>query len=135
MAAYIDRTDVARFGVKSSALSSVSDSDVDAQCEATSRLFDGYLRKARFDLPLVSWEDDVRMQLGAHAAFCLIGVRGATAGGDANVLAMRYEAALEWMEGVAAQRVSPGVVDSSAAAAKGEPTPLLLPLSGTPGGW
>lgn len=103
--AYADRTDLARLGLRSGALTGVSTGDQDAALEAASDTVDGYLR-SRYTLPLSAWGDDLRRAVCTIAAWDILTTRGfdPSKGGD-EAIRLRYEDAIKWCEAVSAGRV------------------------------
>lgn len=109
--AYADRTDLARFGLPSAALTGVATATQDDALEAASDLADSYLR-SRYALPLTAWGHDMRQCVCALAAETLLTTRGldpARANGD--VITLRADNARAWLRDVAVGRaaVSGGV--------------------------
>jgi phage gp36-like protein len=94
---YATRDDLFRLGLPEGALRGVSPATIEDALEAASRLADSYLRAryaiAAYDLMAVRCYDPVR--------------------GADEVLRLRYEDAIRWLERVAAGGASPEVRDSS----------------------
>ncbi len=110
---YASRADLHALGLPEAALASIPDVEQEAALEAASALADSYLR-VRYDLPLTSWGRELSRAVALIAAYDLMSRRGydPTRPGQEN-LRMRYEDAIRWLEGVAAGRVDPGVVDAA----------------------
>ncbi|UZX16554.1 DUF1320 domain-containing protein [Thermus sp. PS18] len=110
---YASRTDLHALGLPEAVLASIPEAEQEAALEAASALADSYLR-TRYDLPLASWGRGLTRAVALIAAYDLMSRRGydPTRPGQEN-LRMRYEDAIRWLEGVAAGRVDPGVVDAS----------------------
>jgi phage gp36-like protein len=110
---YATQDDLFRLGLPEGALRGVSPATIEEALEAASRLADSYLR-ARYALPLSSWDESLTRAVAAIAAYDLMAVRGYDpARGADEVLRLRYEDAIRWLERVAAGGVSPEVRDSS----------------------
>ena len=110
---YASQDDLFRLGLPEGALRGVSPSTIEEALEAASRLADSYLR-ARYTLPLTAWDGALSRAVAAIAAYDLMAVRGYDpARGADEVLRLRYEDAIRWLERVAAGEVSPEVEDST----------------------
>ena len=110
---YATRDDLFRLGLPEGALRGVSLSAIEDALKAASRLADSYLR-ARYVLPLTAWDEALTRAVAAIAAYDLMAVRGYDpARGADEVLRLRYEDAIRWLERVAAGAVSPDVEDST----------------------
>lgn len=133
--AYATRTHLAQFAIRAAALTGIATGDQDAALEAASDLADSYLR-ARFTLPLSSWQDDLRRAVCNVAAYDLLSARGYNpdAGADSNVR-QRYEDAVRWLEGVAAGRVTPAVTDSGSSGSSGSGAGVARVFTSDPRGW
>lgn len=110
--AYATRADLTRLSLPAAALAGVPEADQDAALEAASDLADSYLA-ARYTLPLVSWQDDLRRAVCAIAAYDLMVRRGFSPQGADEQLRLRYEDALRWLDLVARGLVSPAIEDSA----------------------
>ena len=110
---YATRDDLFRLGLPEGALRGVPPATIEDALEAASRLADSYLR-ARYALPLSSWDEALTRAVAIIAAYDLMAVRGYDpARGADEVLRLRYEDAIRWLERVAAGAVSPEVQDST----------------------
>jgi phage gp36-like protein len=110
---YATQDDLFRLGLPEGALRGVSPSAIEDALEAASRLADSYLR-ARYALPLTAWDEALTRAVAAIAAYDLMAVRGYDpARGADEVLRLRYEDAIRWLERVAAGEVTPEVEDST----------------------
>jgi phage gp36-like protein len=110
---YATQDDLFRLGLPERAFRGVSPSTIENALEAASRLADSYLR-ARYVLPLTAWDEALTRAVAAIAAYDLMAVRGYDpARGADEVLRLRYEDAIRWLERVAAGAVSPEVRDST----------------------
>ena len=127
---YATRVDLERLALPAAALAGIPAADQDAALEAASDLADSYLR-ARYTLPLVAWEDDLRRAVAAIAAYDLMVRRGFSPTGADEQLRLRYEDALRWLERVAAGQLHPQIVDSSPVPETTEPIGYTAP----PRGW
>lgn len=104
--AYADRTDLTRLGLRAEALTGVSTAAQDAALEAASDVANSYLR-ARYELPLTSWGDDLRRAVAAIAALDIMTARGFNpANGADDVLMQRSRDAVSWLKDVAANRAT-----------------------------
>jgi phage gp36-like protein len=104
--AYADRTDLVRLGLRAEALTGVTTDAQDAALEAASDVADSYLR-ARYELPLTAWGDDLRRAVAAIAALDVMTARGfSPAAGADDLLMRRQEQALTWLKDVAANRAT-----------------------------
>jgi phage gp36-like protein len=102
-----------RLGLPEKALRGVPQPTINNALEAASRLADSYLR-ARYTLPLTAWDEALTWAVAAIAAYDLMAVRGYDpARGADEVLRLRYEDAIRWLERVAAGVVSPEMQDST----------------------
>lgn len=110
--AYATRDDLARLGLPQAVISAIPLTDQDAALEAASDLADSYLR-ARYTLPLLSWQDDLRRAVCHIAAYDLLVRRGFNPTGADEQVRLRYEDAIRWLERVAQGLLSPDIVDSS----------------------
>jgi phage gp36-like protein len=129
---YADRTDLARFGVQASATKNVPDDTLDANLLAASVTMSAHFR-GRYSLPLLEWDDSIRMYCCWIAAWLTMTGRGFSqdAGRDEQIQS-RYESAIKWCEGVQRQSVHPHVVETP------KPVPLYdFPqiASGEKRGW
>ena len=110
---YATQNDLYRLGLPEGALRGVSLAAIEDALEAASRLADSYLR-ARYALPLSSWDEALTRAVAIIAAYDLMAVRGYDpARGADEVLRLRYEDAIRWLERVAAGVLSPEVQDST----------------------
>jgi phage gp36-like protein len=113
MASYASVADLTLYAVPSSALAGIPVASQQAALDAQSVFADSKLR-ARYSLPLQSWDVDLRRCVAILAAYDLLVVRGFNpdAAGDSN-LRMRYEDALKWLDDVERQAAHPNVVPSA----------------------
>jgi len=113
---YATQADLARFGVMASATQNVPSATLDAALSGASRVLDGYFR-ARFSLPLTSWDDSVRRMTCWIAAYDVMTARGYSQDSGRDIqIQERYNAAIAWAEGVERQRVHPNVTQTAVAA-------------------
>ncbi len=124
---YAAPTDLANLGLSAAALAPITEAQQLAALQAASDYADGALRD-RFELPLVAWSQDLTRAVVHLAAYDLLVTRGYNpeAGGDPAIEA-RAEAARQWLRDVARGIFTPGVTDSSPAAAQGVPAPDAMP--------
>lgn len=111
-AQYITPSDVSTYGVNGAALTGIPFAEQVAACVAVSAEADASFR-ARYNLPLVSWGQDVRAMLARICAYELLVVRGFNPelGADSNI-SVRAEGARAWLRAVARQEQHPDVVAS-----------------------
>lgn len=129
-----ERADLYRFGIPSAAIAAISTADQDSQLDSASELALGMIY-GRYKGPLVSWADDLRMQVCRIAAYNLLNIRGynPAAGADVNIK-MRNDEAITWLTSVARQEISPNIVGApSASPAYDSPDVISAPLQGWAG--
>lgn len=119
MARYCTRDELARYGIRAEALRGISTDEQDSAIDAASDEMDGYLA-SRYELPLASWESDVRIHCARLAVYTLIVVRGFNPGraGDEQ-LRLQREDAIAWLVRVSNGSVVPRVTDASSGATEG----------------
>ncbi len=121
------------YGIRPEALpAGISSDDKTAAIEAASRVADSYLG-AQFHLPLSAWGADLSQNVCSIAAYELIAslLVFQPEAAKNEVLTERKEAAIRWLEQVAAGRVRPvGISDTA-------PSAMSVPrvYSKTPRGW
>lgn len=120
MARYCTAAELAIYGVRSEALRSISEDDQNSAIDAASDEIDGYFG-ARYTLPLIAWESDLRKQCARLAVYQLMVVRGFNTlrAGDEQ-LVEQQELALSWLKGVSNGSIVPRVTDSSTGAVPGK---------------
>lgn len=86
---------------------------VTAACQAASSIADTYLL-SQFTLPLTDWDMSLTMNVGWIAAWILYNSFGYApmAPGD-DMVAKRYESALEWLGQIRDKKIFPQYLDSS----------------------
>lgn len=131
---YATRADLAAYATTAVAIESIPTATQDAALEARSRWLDGYFA-AQFQLPLLTWESDVKLAVAKAAAYDLAVARGfnPNAPGDDN-LRIGLEEATRWAVDVARGIVIPQVTDSSPSESGGT-TDAPIVVSGTQRGW
>lgn len=118
MSSYATPASLVQYGINAAALQPFTTQQQQAALDAASSVVDGYLG-SRFQLPLVSWGEDLRRTVAIIAAFDLMMSRGLDPNHQATqVLQQRYDSAVTWCRDIAAGRVTPAVQDSSVTAAK-----------------
>jgi len=116
MAAYATSAELGRFSaIPATVLAGADVTTVSETLEAASRTADSYLA-ARYALPLVTWDDDLRQVVCDVAAYRLMGRLGYAPEGSDNDFRLRYEDALAWLQRVADGRIHPTVDVMSPAA-------------------
>ncbi len=113
MSSYATIADLTRLGVSANALSGVDTLEQEGAIASASNLADGYLA-TRFTLPIVTPSADLVEAVCKIAAYNILAIRGYNPelGAD-EVLRARHKDAIAWMEGVAAGRITPPLVDST----------------------
>ncbi len=101
-------TDLITYGLPATALTLISLTVQQAECDAASDVADGYLN-GRYEMPLVPpYPISLVMAVCKIAAFNLMSVRGFSMAAGADVLlAKRHDDAIEWLKGVQQQRIHP----------------------------
>lgn len=109
MAAYATKDELYIYGAPSKAFGQLTDAAKDAALEAASRTVDTYYR-ARFPLPLSSWDEQTKKVTCQIATYDLLSIRGynPASGSDINIKD-RYDSAIAWLEKVAKQQAHPEV--------------------------
>lgn len=117
MTQYATRDDLENFGgANAVALQSFADAVVDEALAAASEAADGYMR-GRYSLPLLAWDNGIRMNVCYIAGYNLITQRGMNPAAGADITwRLRYEDAVKWFEGVQRQAVHPQVTETPVAA-------------------
>lgn len=110
--AYATAADLARLALPARALTGIASADQDAALQAASSLADGYLA-ARYTLPLLAWNDDLRRAVSLIAAYDLMTRRGYSPEGGDEQLRLRYEDAIRWLEQVGKGAISPVGLEES----------------------
>lgn len=88
---------------------------------AASAEVDTYLR-ARYDLPLVSWDTSITQATCRIAAYNLLAVRGVNpANGSDDSAFVRYNASIEWLVKVQKQQAHPEVSSATSTGTKDQP--------------
>lgn len=111
MQSLVSLADLARLpGVPAAAIATFSDPDKQAALDARSVYALGKIA-GRYKMPLVSWEDDLRLNVVHMALYDLITARGYNPGAGSDVnLRLRFEDADKWLTSVARQEISPNIV-------------------------
>jgi len=106
---YIVPSDIATWGVNGAALTGIPFAEQTLVCQSVSAEADASFR-ARYNLPLTGWGDDVRACLARIAAYELLVIRGFNPElGAYSNLAMRAEASRTWLRAIARQEQHPDV--------------------------
>jgi phage gp36-like protein len=107
-----DYEDLVRLGIRAAAIEELDEAEIEHALDAASSEALGYI-KSSYVLPLQSWDFDLRMHVAAIAVYILVfGARGGDPEGD-PIIPERRNAAIDWLKGVAAGRISPEIVDST----------------------
>lgn len=109
--AYCTRRELALWGTTAAALQDIEPDDQDNAIMGASSVIDGYL-KSHLNLPLVSWDRDIRRACAVIAAYDLIAAsvgRNPEESGDNDPLENRYARIMKWLE-----QVGEGLVITSA---------------------
>lgn len=100
MAAYLPSEEFLDQSIPAGAIDGLDDVTIDRALDWASRLADSYLRK-RYELPLVSWSDDLKTCVGDLAAFRLLSHRGFRPGsGNNEIIVRRYDDAIAWLKDI-----------------------------------
>lgn len=111
---YATRADLANLGLIGNALANVATAAQDAALAAASATADSFLQ-SRYELPLITWGQDLVRAVCVIAAYDVLTSRGFAPGGnvDANIR-QRYLDAVGWLEAVGKGNQTPSqVTDSS----------------------
>jgi phage gp36-like protein len=107
MPQYATQADLALYGLTAAALGSFSPTEQDAALTAASSMADGYMG-GRFNLPLTSWGQDLRLHVSKMAAWLLMSRRGFKPGvTDAESLYQGYKDAVAWLRDISTGKVTP----------------------------
>lgn len=88
---------------------------MDAALQAASSIADSYINSV-FILPLTDWDMSLRIHvcnIAAYLLYCQVGFNPA-APAD-KLIEMRYQKALEWLQSISDEKVTPNWTDSSGA--------------------
>ena len=137
MSSYVNATtDLVTYGLNGVSVVNISPTILQAQCDAASTLADGYLFP-RMPVPVGkqaggAYPVDLVMRVAHIAAYNIICTRGFNpeSGGD-MALQQRYKMAVEWLEDVQRQRITPPWVVEPTSANYQMPNVV----SGAPRGW
>jgi phage gp36-like protein len=112
---YAVTTDLTLYGAPAGAFAATTPEQQAAAVSAANALADDYLGR-RFALPLSQWGPDLVRAVAVIATYDLIVVRGSNpeAPGNADLHA-RWQAAIDWLKGIAEGNVTPQLI-------KGNPT-------------
>ncbi len=126
MSSYCTVQQLLSFALPSEAVQNLSNTQLQAECDAASTLADSYLR-GRYNLPLVSFDIELSMQVAYIAAYNIMASRGYNpeTGAD-SIYQTRWIAATEWFKGVQRQAIHPNITPSPT----GDPT-LTFPQVNT----
>lgn len=110
---YCEPRDVTTYCIPKRSIKEIESSAIIAACLGASSLADGYL-SGSFELPLVSWTEDLNLNTGHLAAAIIFRKRGADPQGpDAGVFDAE-KTALKWFTLIAAGKLKPpGIVDTT----------------------
>lgn len=114
MSSYAAPADLKALSLPASALTGITDPEIQKALDTASSLADGYLG-SRYALPITAHGEDLTRAVCNIAAYDLMTRRGYNpdAGGNDSIRD-RYTDALRWLERIAGGLVSPvGIVDSS----------------------
>jgi phage gp36-like protein len=111
--AYAVLADYTLFGLVASALSTVPNDVKQAALDSASEFVDGYLR-SRYRLPLSDWGQEIVEITVIIAVWHLMSRRGfmPSAGAD-TVIRQRYDDALNWLNRVGRQEITPNVTPNT----------------------
>jgi phage gp36-like protein len=109
---YAEPADLPAYACKAEAIQELASRKIVDALIAASSEADGYLA-ARYTMPIVSWDEDLRMNTAKVAASVLFNVRGADPNGPDALIFDGRNVALRWFDRVQAGRLSPAIVDST----------------------
>lgn len=110
---YAQLADLAMLGLNASVLSQIPTATQSATLLAASSVADSYLQ-SRYDLPILTWGQDLVRAVCHIAVNDLLATRGGIASGDSNIVANK-DAAIAWLDEVGKGTQTPAyLVDSSA---------------------
>ena len=113
MSSYATPDDFASLGIVPAALDGIADAEKQAALNSASSLADGYLG-AKFRLPILTPSADLKGVVCRLANYDLLAVRGFNPELGADVVIRdRYQDAVRWLEGVAAGKITPPLIDST----------------------
>lgn len=102
------------------AIQTLPDAMVDGALNAASEYADNHMR-GRFSLPLLEWDQSIRMNVSYIAAYNLITQRGMNPEAGADItFRMRYEDACKYFEGIQKQAIHPLVTQTPVASPRYE---------------
>lgn len=101
------RIDLERFGLPQGWLAAVGDEELEATLSAASAIAAGYLA-TKYQLPLLSWGDDLRRAVCHIACWDLMCKQGFDPESPSDrVVQQRSDDAIRWLREIAAGRVDP----------------------------
>jgi len=113
LTAYHTLADMHQYGIDPVACGRVSTPDQEAIVAARNAWADSKLR-GRYNLPLIAWDVDLRMNLSFMSAWDVISRRGynPAAPGDVTIR-LRYDDAVKWFDGVERGNTHPNVTETT----------------------
>lgn len=113
MTNYAELADLYAYGISEVACGSVGPAVRQQQLDARNAWADGKL-SGRFNLPLLAWGLDLRMNVAQLAAYDVMVIRGfnPSAGADVNIR-LRYQDAVAWFDSVQRQATHPVVTETA----------------------
>lgn len=129
---YTDKSFLAR-SINPRVLEGVGPTVIDQAISGASRKVDGFLSR-RFKLPLLSFGDDIRLNVAEIAIWLTFKYKGGNPEGD-SIIKDSYDEAMRWFELVATGKVNVDVVDSSPAATEEPNAPRAQARGARPRGF
>lgn len=131
-------TDLTLYGAPAGAFAATTPEQQAAAINAANALADDYLGR-RFTLPLSQWGPDLVRAVAVIATYDLIVVRGSNPESPGNAdLHARWQAAIDWLKGIAEGDISPelmkGATDATGGGATGGEGEFVVSVSAGNGG-
>lgn len=108
MTQYASQSDLASFGLPTTATSGIAGSVLDEQLTAASEIAESYLSGRGYTLPLTAWGRDLRSAVARIAAwYIIVNTRGVNPEDPGHAgLRMNHDDAMKWLEQVAKGRAN-----------------------------
>jgi phage gp36-like protein len=108
-AGYASIADLTTFGAPATAFASLTTDQKQGALDAASDLCDSFIR-ARYPLPLLTWDSTIRQSVAIIAAYQLLVIRGYNPAGGADPnFEIRYKVAMRNLELIQKQQLHPNV--------------------------
>jgi phage gp36-like protein len=122
--AYAQQSDLTNVGLPQTALIDLVPTQINAQLQAASDFMDGFFgnRYGRANVPLVTWDTSVTLNCARITVWYLMTTRGIQAGNpDFEIFRLGYTDAVDWLNKVQRQQLSPLVTLIGGAVAPQQP--------------